>query len=118
MLDKLLITLTLKIKVLTDIWQFLHVFHVVQELVSAAKRKPILSLVRPMYKRLNMMLQNLAQELPGLLRAIHALVELKWSYWPHQGAPRLENCQARKAALSWGREAGIVSVLSLQERQW
>jgi hypothetical protein len=57
--------------VLHDIRQFLHVFHVVQELVSAEKT-PTLSIILPMYETLVTMLEDLKKVLPVISGAIAA----------------------------------------------
>ncbi|TEB10196.1 hypothetical protein FA13DRAFT_1653250, partial [Coprinellus micaceus] len=57
--------------VLHDIRQFLHVFHVVQELVSAEKT-PTLSIILPMYETLVTMLKDLKKVLPVISGAIAA----------------------------------------------
>ncbi|TEB21112.1 hypothetical protein FA13DRAFT_1643511, partial [Coprinellus micaceus] len=55
--------------VLNDIRQFLGLFHVVQELVSAEKT-PTLSFVLPMYEKLLTMLDDLKCILPEIASAI------------------------------------------------
>lgn len=62
-----------EIQVLSDIQQFLYVFHVVQEIVSAEKT-PTLSLVLPLYEKLIALLNKLKTRLPKLEHAIAASV--------------------------------------------
>jgi hypothetical protein len=59
--------------VLCDIREFLYVFHVVQELVSAEKT-PTLSIVLPMYEKLIIMLSDLKKKTPELSHAISASI--------------------------------------------
>jgi hypothetical protein len=56
-----------------DIRQFLHIFHIVQELVSAEKT-PTLSIVLPVYKKLIVMLKMLRSTLPKLGHGIDAAI--------------------------------------------
>ena len=64
-----------KIQVLSDIQQFLYIFHIVQEIVSAEKT-PTLSLVLPLYEKLVALLNKLKIQLPKLEHAIEASVEI------------------------------------------
>ena len=61
------------IQVLCDVREFLYVFHVVQELVSAEKT-PMLSIVLPMYEKLIIMLGDLKKKIPELSHAISASI--------------------------------------------
>jgi hypothetical protein len=66
-------------KVLVDVRKFLHVFHVVQEVVSADKT-PTLSVVIPTYEKLLFLLGKLTKELPNLKHAIDASAEKHKEY--------------------------------------
>jgi hypothetical protein len=60
--------------VLDDIRTFLHVPHIVQEIVSAEKTLT-LSIVLPIYEKLIIMLKNLQAQLPEIAHAINASME-------------------------------------------
>ncbi|KAF5387624.1 hypothetical protein D9615_000715 [Tricholomella constricta] len=60
-----------QLRVLSDIRQFLYVFHTVQEIVSADKT-PTLSKVLPLYEKLIMVLQDLKRVIPNLTHVISA----------------------------------------------
>ncbi|KAF8158578.1 hypothetical protein B0H34DRAFT_656656 [Crassisporium funariophilum] len=63
----------LEIKVASNIRQFLYVFHVVQELVSA-ETTPTLSIVLPVYEKLITMLKMLCKSLPELVHGINTSI--------------------------------------------
>ncbi|KAJ7181343.1 hypothetical protein C8R43DRAFT_870106, partial [Mycena crocata] len=63
----------LELAVLRDIREFLQVFHLVQELVSAEKT-PTLCIVLPLYERLIIMLRDLKRKIPKLSHAITASI--------------------------------------------
>jgi hypothetical protein len=71
-----------EIQLLVDVRDFLHIFHAVQELVSAEKT-PTLSIVLPLYEDLIMMLKDFSKVHPQLGHAADAAIAKLEEYLSH-----------------------------------
>ncbi|PPR07616.1 hypothetical protein CVT24_004169 [Panaeolus cyanescens] len=63
-----------ELQVLTDYRELLHVFHLVQEVVSAEKM-PTLSIVLPLYEKLTIVLANFSISKPQLKHAVEPAID-------------------------------------------